>query len=68
VNKEEITEGVKRKGSHGLILTPKLSKPARDKIAQQIAEFEAKGGKIEQIASVDEFTSTKKAAVVYSQN
>ena len=69
MNKEEIIEGVKRKGSHGLMISPNLSKPSRDEIAKATAEFLAKkGNDIEYVPSVDEFTSTKKAAAVFSQN
>ena len=68
MNRKEIIEGVKRKGSHGLILSPNLKKPDREKLEADKAEFFAKGGEIDQLASVDEFASTKKAAVVFSQN
>ena len=68
MNRKEIIEGVKRKGSHGLIMSPNLSKPARDEIAAATAKFEADGGKVEQVPSLDEFSNTRKAAVNYTQN
>ncbi|MDC0637486.1 hypothetical protein OAP25_02175 [Flavobacteriaceae bacterium] len=68
MNRKEIIEGVKRKGSHGLILSPNLKKPDREKLEADKAVFFAGGGEIEQIASVDEFKNTKKASAVYSQN
>lgn len=68
MNRKECIEGVKRKGSHGLIMSPNLSKPARDEIAAATAEFEASGGEVEQVASIDEFSNTRKAAAVFSQN
>jgi len=68
MNRKETIEGVKRKGSHGLILSPNLKKPDREKLEADKTAFFADGGEIEQVASVDEFTSTKKASAVFSQD